>query len=218
MTYSQLGKCFLDQGDLNQAERCLNNASEHYIKLGNEPAEAAVLRLLATVYVTRQDLVSARRCLERVVSLDQRYTAARASNRLGPPRNAETFRLASHSFLPLRTASPSVQFSFTFQSRIDIFLDRSQSSATVGASPCCFKFHHQIADRILTWIVECISCSGPNIGSRSLMTLPRARRRRSPTITVGTQEVGLTAGYLLPHRLTGTTRPSSKARPSCPPG
>jgi len=25
----------------------------------------------------------------------------------------------------------------------------------------------------------------------------------SPTITVGTQEVGLTAGYLLPHRLTG---------------
>ena len=50
MTYSQLGKCFLDQGDLTRAERCLNNASEHYIKLGNEPAEAAVLRLLATMY------------------------------------------------------------------------------------------------------------------------------------------------------------------------
>ena len=74
VTYSQLGKCFLDQGDLTRAERCLNNASEHYIKLGNEPAEAAVLRLLGTVYNTRQDLVSARRCLERVVSLDQRYT------------------------------------------------------------------------------------------------------------------------------------------------
>ena len=74
MTYSQLGKCFLDQGDLTRAERCLNNASEHYIKLGNEPAEAAVLRLLATVYGTRQDLVSAGRCLERMVSLDLRYT------------------------------------------------------------------------------------------------------------------------------------------------
>ncbi|NOT97106.1 MAG: hypothetical protein HOP00_12475, partial [Nitrospira sp.] len=55
------------------AERCLNNASEHYIKLGNEPAEAAVLRLLASLYDTRRDLISARRCLERVISLDQRY-------------------------------------------------------------------------------------------------------------------------------------------------
>ncbi len=55
VTYSQLGKCFLDQDDDTQAERCLNNASEHYIKLGNEPAEAAVLRLLATVYDNRQD-------------------------------------------------------------------------------------------------------------------------------------------------------------------
>ncbi|HEU0069564.1 MAG TPA: tetratricopeptide repeat protein, partial [Nitrospiraceae bacterium] len=73
VTYSQLGKCFLDQGDLTRAERCLNNASEHYIKLGNEPAEAAVLRLLATLYDTRHDLVSARRCLERVVALDLRY-------------------------------------------------------------------------------------------------------------------------------------------------
>jgi hypothetical protein len=74
VTYSQLGKCFLDQDDLIRAERCLNNASEHYIKLGNEPAEASVLRLLATLYDTRQDLVSARRCLERVVFLDLRYT------------------------------------------------------------------------------------------------------------------------------------------------
>jgi len=73
VTYSQLGKCFLDRGDLKGAERCLNNASEHYIKLGNEPAEAAVLRYLATIYDTRRDSVSARRCLERVVSLDQRY-------------------------------------------------------------------------------------------------------------------------------------------------
>jgi hypothetical protein len=73
VTYSQLGKCFLDQNDLIKAERCLNNASEHYIKLGNEPAEAAVLRLLATLYDTRQDPISARRCLERVVALGHRY-------------------------------------------------------------------------------------------------------------------------------------------------
>jgi Flp pilus assembly protein TadD len=73
ITYSQLGKCFFDQGDLTNAERCLNNASEHYIKLGNEPAEAAVLRLLAAIYETRRDHVSARRCLERTVSLDLRY-------------------------------------------------------------------------------------------------------------------------------------------------
>lgn len=73
MTYSQLGKCYLDQGDLVRAERCLNNASEHYIKLGNEPAEAAVLRLLTTLYETRQDFTSALRCLERVVALNRRY-------------------------------------------------------------------------------------------------------------------------------------------------
>jgi tetratricopeptide (TPR) repeat protein len=74
VTYSQLGKCALEQSDLVKAERCLNNASEHYIKLGNEPAEAAVLRWLATIYETRRDLVSAKRCLDRVVALDQRYT------------------------------------------------------------------------------------------------------------------------------------------------
>ncbi|MBH0176838.1 MAG: tetratricopeptide repeat protein, partial [Nitrospira sp.] len=73
VTYSQLGKCYLDQDDLVRAERCLNNASEHYIKLGNEPAEAAVLRWLATIYETRRDQVSAKRCLDRVVALDQRY-------------------------------------------------------------------------------------------------------------------------------------------------
>lgn len=38
----------------------------------------------------------------------------------------------------------------------------------------------------------------------SLMTVPLAQGGEvSPAITVGTQEVGLTAGYLLPHRLTG---------------
>src|SRR6267143_767198 len=37
----------------------------------------------------------------------------------------------------------------------------------------------------------------------SLMTISVAQATDvSPTITVGTQEVGLTAGYLLPHRLT----------------
>ncbi len=73
VTYSQLGKCYLDQGELLEAERCLNNASEHYIKLGNEPAEAAVLRYLAGMYEARRDWTSALRCLDRVLSLDQRY-------------------------------------------------------------------------------------------------------------------------------------------------
>ena len=37
----------------------------------------------------------------------------------------------------------------------------------------------------------------------SLMSTALARAaERSPTMTIGTQEVGLTAGYLLPHRLT----------------
>jgi hypothetical protein len=68
----------------------LNNASEHYIKLGNEPAEAAVLRLLAKVYEIRQDTVSARRCLARAVALDKRYALPELQadsdhlSRLGP--------------------------------------------------------------------------------------------------------------------------------------
>ena len=37
VTYSQMGQCFLEQGDLENAERCLNNGSEHYIKLGPRP-------------------------------------------------------------------------------------------------------------------------------------------------------------------------------------
>lgn len=38
----------------------------------------------------------------------------------------------------------------------------------------------------------------------SLMIAPQVQAGEdAPTITIGTQEVGLTAGYLLPHRLTG---------------
>ena len=47
--FSQFRKALLSQGDLQQAERRLNNASERFIKLGQEPGEAAVLRLLADV-------------------------------------------------------------------------------------------------------------------------------------------------------------------------
>ena len=86
VTYSQFGKCLLEQGDLIRAERCLNNAAEHYVKLGHEPAEASVLRVLATIYETRGDLVAARRCLERVVSLDLRYRL--------PDHDDDTARLA----------------------------------------------------------------------------------------------------------------------------
>ena len=60
-------------GKTIQAERCLNNASEHFIKLGNEVAEAAALRLLADIYDKKADLQSATRCLERVVDIGRRY-------------------------------------------------------------------------------------------------------------------------------------------------
>ncbi|HRC44383.1 MAG TPA: hypothetical protein PLT27_10045, partial [Nitrospira sp.] len=58
-TYSQLGKTFLDSGHTVEAERCFNNASEHFIKLGNPAGEAAVLRELADLYEQRQDRVAA---------------------------------------------------------------------------------------------------------------------------------------------------------------
>jgi len=61
-TYSQLGKTFLDSGHTVEAERCFNNASEHFIKLGNPAGEAAVLRELADLYEQRQDRVAAIRC------------------------------------------------------------------------------------------------------------------------------------------------------------
>ena len=118
---------FLDQGDLTRAERCLNNASEHYIKLGNESAEAAVLRLLATVYDTRHDLVSARRCLERVVALDQRYALPELqtdSTYLEKLKQSVSRSFALLS-IPEQTP-PTVQHSFTFhQDESGIFLDRT---------------------------------------------------------------------------------------------
>ena len=73
ITYSQLGKTFLDSADLLEAERCFNNASEHFIKLGNEAGEAACLRMFADIYRQRGSLLAAVRCLERVVSVDSRY-------------------------------------------------------------------------------------------------------------------------------------------------
>ena len=79
VTYSQMGQCFLEQGDLENAERCLNNGSEHYIKLGSEAGEAAVLRLLADLYRRRGDSLSAIRCLERTVLIDARYNLVESS-------------------------------------------------------------------------------------------------------------------------------------------
>lgn len=76
VTYSQLGKTFLMAGKRRQAEKCLNNASEHFIKLGNEPGEAAALRLLADLYEQAEEHLSAIRCLERVVLIDTRYGLA----------------------------------------------------------------------------------------------------------------------------------------------
>jgi tetratricopeptide (TPR) repeat protein len=64
---------FFLEGNFRKAEACLNNATEHFIKLGNGPGEAGALRLLADVYETRLDYLSALRCLERVVQIDQMY-------------------------------------------------------------------------------------------------------------------------------------------------
>lgn len=65
-TYSQMGKMFLDSGRSLEAERCFNNASEHFIKLGNPAGETAVLRELADLYEQRKDTVAAIRCVERM--------------------------------------------------------------------------------------------------------------------------------------------------------
>ena len=73
ITYSQFGKTLLLAGRNSPAEKCLNNATEHFVKLGNEQGEAAALRLLADLYEQRSDLVSAARCLERIVQIGQRY-------------------------------------------------------------------------------------------------------------------------------------------------
>jgi hypothetical protein len=72
-TYGQLGKTFLQMGNVRKAEACLNNATEHFIKLGNGPGEAGALRVLADVYLGREDRISELRCMERVVQLDQTY-------------------------------------------------------------------------------------------------------------------------------------------------
>ena len=72
-TYGQLGKAFFLIGQSAKAEACLNNASEHFIKLGNEPGEAGALRVLAEVYRKQGDPISELRCLERVIQVDLRY-------------------------------------------------------------------------------------------------------------------------------------------------
>ncbi len=109
VTYSQMGRCFLDQGDLVSAERCLNNGSEHYIKLGAEVGEAAVLRVLADLYSRRGDLafrrplprtdgthcnnVCASGSVPRFARTDSPERAARLS--LSLTRNDQAINLAS---------------------------------------------------------------------------------------------------------------------------
>ena len=79
-TYSQLGQAFFMQEEFRQAEWCLNNASEHFIKLGNEPSEAAVLRVLAALYQKKGDRVSATHCIERTIQIDIRYQLPEHNN------------------------------------------------------------------------------------------------------------------------------------------
>ena len=44
------------------------------MKLANKPGEAGALRLLAYVYRKRGDTVSALRCIEQVIEIDQCYS------------------------------------------------------------------------------------------------------------------------------------------------
>ena len=73
VTYSQLGRTFFQAARLRQAEKCLNNACEHFIKLGQPAGEAAALRLLADLYEQTGELQNAIRCLERVLLQATRY-------------------------------------------------------------------------------------------------------------------------------------------------
>ncbi|TKB81724.1 MAG: tetratricopeptide repeat protein, partial [Nitrospira sp.] len=73
VTYGQLGKTYLLAGQPRQAERCLNNACEHFIKLGNGTGETGALRLLADLYEQEGDLPPAIRCLERITQLTLAY-------------------------------------------------------------------------------------------------------------------------------------------------
>lgn len=94
-TFSQLGKTLLSLGQNDQAEKCLNNATEHFIKLGNEQGEASVLRLLATLYEERGDSISAIRCLEHTVQIDLRYHLPKYQEDL---HRLTTLRNTSHLF------------------------------------------------------------------------------------------------------------------------
>ncbi|MGZ8383182.1 MAG: hypothetical protein ACXWWE_04145, partial [Nitrospira sp.] len=78
-----------------QAERCFNNASEHFIKLGNPTGEAAVLRELADLYEQRHDTIAAIRCVERLHHLalgTGRAPAATDRERLARLRAVKTER------------------------------------------------------------------------------------------------------------------------------
>jgi pyridoxal biosynthesis lyase PdxS len=68
-----MGRTFFEAGRLVEAERCLNNASEHFVKLGQPQGEAAVLRLLADLYEHRRDSLSAIRSLERLMVVLQSF-------------------------------------------------------------------------------------------------------------------------------------------------
>ena len=90
------------QEEFRQAERCLNNASEHFIKLGSEPSEAAVLRVLADLYQKRGDQGSAARCLERTIQIDIHYHLPEQNN---DKANLAKIRGRQNEPLPLTTYS-----------------------------------------------------------------------------------------------------------------
>ncbi len=67
----------------------LNNASEHFIKRGQEHSEAAVLRLLADIYKTRGDHVSMLRRLERASTLTGGLNSRKSTTAHPDPRTGK---------------------------------------------------------------------------------------------------------------------------------
>lgn len=95
VTYGQLGKTYLLAGQPRQAERCLNNACEHFNKLGNGTGQTGALRLLADHYEHEGDLPPAIRCLERIHQLTLAYRLPHAEadrSRLARLRQQVTHR------------------------------------------------------------------------------------------------------------------------------
>jgi tetratricopeptide (TPR) repeat protein len=75
-TWGQLGRAFLQVGQLAKAETCFNFSSSHFISLGDVAGEAEALRGLVSVYEGKGDAGLVKRCRERIAEIQTRYGLA----------------------------------------------------------------------------------------------------------------------------------------------